>query len=93
MLCVKLQREHEKKFSINSAEMGETQWSLSPLNQQPVACKVHSHVLKRRLLRRIHERSAISNDLGQECTGYVFVHEPVAKESPLNYTHLTREER
>ena len=43
--------------------------------------------------RRIPERSAPSNRLGQECIGCSLVDRPVAKESTLNYTHLTREER
>ncbi|RDD92175.1 hypothetical protein DTW89_14295, partial [Acidovorax sp. BoFeN1] len=43
--------------------------------------------------RRIPERSAPSNRLGQECIGCSLVDRPVAKESTLNYTHLTLEER
>ena len=42
---------------------------------------------------RIQVRSATSNKLGQECIGCVLVDQPVAKESTLNYTHLSREER
>ena len=54
------------------------------------ACCISASALKP---WRIPERSAPSNRLGQECIGCSLVDRPVAKESTLNYTHLTREER